>query len=101
MNVVHRLYCRSGRWRSRLDDLLPWATQDVPLAGARVLEIGSGPGRTTDWLLPRVGSLAAGGLIDPVCHMTVRPGALAASVGGQDWLFCSDACLRTFLAAHG
>lgn len=59
MNVVHRLYCRSGRWRSRLDDLLPWATQDVPLAGARVLEIGSGPGRTTDWLLPRVGSLAA------------------------------------------
>lgn len=50
------------------------------------------------WALP-LG--AQGGLIDPVCHMTVRPGALAASVGGQDWLFCSDACLRTFLAAHG
>lgn len=59
MNVFHRLYCRSGRWRSRLDGLLPWATEGVPLAGARVLEIGSGPGRTTDWLLPRVGSLAA------------------------------------------
>lgn len=58
MNVVHRLYCRSGRWRGHLDGLLPWATQDVPLAGSRVLEIGSGPGQTTDWLLPRVDSLA-------------------------------------------
>lgn len=58
MNVVHRLYCRSDRWKGHLDGLLPWATEDVPLAGARVLEIGSGPGQTTDWLLPRVGSLA-------------------------------------------
>lgn len=31
----------------------------MPLAGERVLEIGSGPGRTTDWLLSRVASLAA------------------------------------------
>ena len=58
MNVVHRLYCRSGRWRARLEDLLPWATEGVALAHARVLEIGSGPGPTTDWLVPRVDSLA-------------------------------------------
>lgn len=41
------------------------------------------------------------GLIDPVCHMTVRPGAVSATVGGQERLFCSDGCRRTFLAAHG
>ena len=58
MNIVHRLYCRSGRWRARLDTLLPWATDGVPLDGA-VLELGSGPGRTTDWLAPRCGTLTA------------------------------------------
>lgn len=59
MNVIHRRYCRSGHWRHHLERLLPWATADIPLAGARVLEIGSGPGQTTDWLLPRCGSLSA------------------------------------------
>ena len=59
MNVVHRVYCRSRRWRHHVGGLLPWATDGVPLAGARVLELGSGPGLTTDWLAPRVGSLTA------------------------------------------
>lgn len=31
----------------------------VPLTGARVLELGSGPGQSTDWLRGRVGSLTA------------------------------------------
>ena len=56
---MHRRYCRSRRWRSQLSQLLPWTTEGVPLAGARVLELGSGPGQTTDWLAPRVGSLTA------------------------------------------
>lgn len=59
MNLVHRRYCRSARWGHHLDRLLPWATEGVPLTGARVLELGSGPGQTTDWLAPRVGQLAA------------------------------------------
>ena len=59
MNVVHRVYCRSRRWRGHVGRLLPWATEGVPLAGARVLELGSGPGLTTDWLAPQVGSLTA------------------------------------------
>jgi ubiquinone/menaquinone biosynthesis C-methylase UbiE len=59
MNVIHRRYCRSARWRQHVDHLLPWATEGVPLAGARVLELGSGPGQTTDWLATRVGSLTA------------------------------------------
>ena len=41
------------------------------------------------------------GLIDPVCHMTVGPGALSARAGGQDWLFCSAQCRDAFLAGHG
>ena len=64
MNVIHRLYCRSGRWRHHLGALLPWATDGVPLDGRRVLELGSGPGLTTDWLRQRVASLTAAEL-DP------------------------------------
>lgn len=59
MNLVHRRYCRSAWWDRHLAQLLPWATNDVPLTGARVLELGSGPGRTTDWLAARVGQLTA------------------------------------------
>lgn len=59
MNLVHRRYCRSARWAHHLEDLLPWATEDIPLARRRVLELGSGPGQTTDWIAPRVGHLTA------------------------------------------
>lgn len=50
------------------------------------------------WSLP-LGSQES--LIDPVCHMTVGPGALALTVGGQEWLFCSSACRDTFRLEHG
>jgi len=50
MNWFHRQVCRSGRWRQRVEqDLLPWALQGVEL-GDEVLEIGPGPGVTTDLL---------------------------------------------------
>jgi 16S rRNA A1518/A1519 N6-dimethyltransferase RsmA/KsgA/DIM1 with predicted DNA glycosylase/AP lyase activity len=58
VNLIHRKYCRSVRWRAQLSQLLPWATAGNPLRGATVLELGSGPGLTTDWLRPRVGALA-------------------------------------------
>ena len=58
MNLIHRIYCRSRRWRAQLSQLLPWATAGIPLGSATVLELGSGPGLTTDWLRPRVGALA-------------------------------------------
>lgn len=59
MNLIHRLYCRSGLWRSQVAELLPWATMGVPLADSEVLELGSGPGLTTAWLLPRTARLTA------------------------------------------
>lgn len=59
MNRFHRWYCRTGHWRHAVqDELLPWALCDVDL-GAEVLEIGPGPGLTTDLLRQRVERLTA------------------------------------------
>ena len=53
MNWFHRQVCSSRRWRSRLEEeLLPWALQGVHL-GDDVLEIGPGPGATTELLQGR------------------------------------------------
>ena len=57
MNLIHRLYCRSRLWRGHVRALLPWALEGIALERAAVLELGPGPGSTTDWLVPRVGSL--------------------------------------------
>jgi len=53
MNWFHRQVCRSDRWRRRLaTDLLPWALGGVEL-GDELLEIGPGPGITSDLLRKR------------------------------------------------
>jgi SAM-dependent methyltransferase len=59
MNRVHRWYCRSSVWKRRVNnELLPLA-----LAGATLdepaLEIGPGPGVTTDYLSAKIRSLTA------------------------------------------
>ena len=57
MNILHRRYCRSDEWRQAVHHgMMPWVLGDVTL-GANVLEIGPGPGVTTDWLRERVRSL--------------------------------------------
>jgi SAM-dependent methyltransferase len=54
MNTFHRWYCRSGRWRRTVRErLLPWVVGSIDL-GADVLEVGPGPGLTTDVLAERV-----------------------------------------------
>jgi len=54
MNTFHRWYCRSGNWRRTVRErLLPWVLSGVDL-GADVLEVGPGPGLTTDVLAERV-----------------------------------------------
>src|SRR5438067_12533050 len=59
MNWFHRQVCGSGRWRRRVEgELLPWALQGVEL-GDEVLEIGPGPGVTTDVLRGRTRRLTA------------------------------------------
>ena len=59
MNWFHRQVCRSTRWRRRLEgELLPWALQGVEL-GDDVLEVGPGPGLTTELLRGQTKRLTA------------------------------------------
>ena len=59
MNRFHRWYCRTGHWRHTIQDqVVPWVLRDVDL-GDRVLEVGPGPGLTTDVVARDVGSLIA------------------------------------------
>jgi SAM-dependent methyltransferase len=53
MNVFHRWYCRSAQWKNTVEnEVVPWALEGLDL-GNNVLEIGSGPGLTTDVLRRR------------------------------------------------
>ncbi len=57
MNLLHRWYCRSSRWRTKLEnEVLPWTLGGVDL-GRAVLEIGPGPGLTTEWLRRHIDEL--------------------------------------------
>ncbi len=59
MNRFHRWYCRSDRWAKRLQgQVLPGVLKGIDLGG-HVLEIGPGPGISTDWLRTRVPQLTA------------------------------------------
>ena len=59
MNVLHRLVCRSAPWRwFVLHRLLPWALDGLIL-GDHALELGPGPGLTTDALLRKADRLTA------------------------------------------
>lgn len=59
MNLCHRVLCRSGVWARVLETkIFPWVFEGVQL-GDEVLEIGPGPGLTTDLLRSRVKRLTA------------------------------------------
>ncbi len=59
MNLLHRWYCRSPGWAKVVHQyMMPGVIGDKDL-GADVLEIGPGPGHTTDWLRQRVPRLTA------------------------------------------
>lgn len=57
MNRYHRWYCGSARWGRALEQrVLPWALDGLEL-GDDALEIGPGPGLTTDLLRRRASRL--------------------------------------------
>jgi len=59
MNVIHRWYCRSDAWAKVVRGyMLPAAFKGLEL-GDTALEIGPGPGRTTEWIRERVPALTA------------------------------------------
>jgi SAM-dependent methyltransferase len=58
MNRLHRWICSSGHWRKTLERRVPWVLNHADL-GPRALEIGPGPGLTTDLLRFRTQNLTA------------------------------------------
>jgi ubiquinone/menaquinone biosynthesis C-methylase UbiE len=59
MNLLHRLVCRSALWRWTVERwVIPWALDGLD-PGEDVLELGSGPGLTTDVLRERTARLTA------------------------------------------
>ena len=71
MNRLHRWYCQSNHWRHRLGtEILPWSLKGVDLCG-EVLELGPGPGLTTDWLRPQCRHLTCLEL-DPTLACSLR-----------------------------
>lgn len=54
MNFIHRRLCKSDRWKQTVEAyIVPWVLEGVDL-GRNVLEVGPGPGLTTDVLHSRV-----------------------------------------------
>lgn len=59
MNGFHRWFCRSAYWKKALEEkILPWALKGVEM-GDDVLEIGPGPGMTTEVLRQRFAKLTS------------------------------------------
>lgn len=58
MNFLHHWLCGSARWRRTVAERVPWTIARADL-GERVLELGPGPGLTTDALRSKVRNLTA------------------------------------------
>jgi ubiquinone/menaquinone biosynthesis C-methylase UbiE len=58
MNRLHQWLCRSDRWRATIQHRVPWVLGSTDL-GSNVLELGPGPGLTTDLLRISVSHLTA------------------------------------------
>ncbi len=58
MNHLHHWLCRSGHWRKVIQERVPWVLSGSNL-GPDVLELGPGPGLTTDLLKTAVPRLTA------------------------------------------
>ena len=57
MNLSHRWLCSSARWKKVVETyMLPWTLEGLNL-GSDVLEVGPGPGASTDLLHARVARL--------------------------------------------
>lgn len=91
MNRFHRWYCRSAHWRHTVQKkIVPWVLAGVDL-GDRVLEVGPGPGLTTEIIAARVAALTAVE-IDPDLAARLR----ARSVGTNVSVEQADATAMPF-----
>ena len=58
MNRIHEWLCSSNTWRRTIDQRVPWVFSGADL-GQDILEIGPGPGLTTDLLRSRARRITA------------------------------------------
>ena len=85
MNLLHRWLCSSARWKTVVETyILPWTLEGVDL-GTDVLEVGPGPGVSTDLLYPRVQRLTCVEC-DPAYANKLRH-----RLGGAARVLCEDA----------
>ena len=94
MNRLHRWYCRSGAWAATVRDQLPQVLRGAEL-GDEVLEVGPGPGLTTDLLRTRVPRVTAIE-IDPHLAEALRQRTLGQGVE----VVTGDATAMPFQAAR-
>jgi len=94
MNRLHRWYCRSDMWAATVRDQLPWVLRGVEL-GDEVLEVGPGPGLTTD-LLRKIASRVTAIEIDPRLAEALRQRTLGQGVE----VVTGDATAMPFQAAR-
>ena len=86
MNLAHRWLCRSAFWKNAVAErILPWALDGVDL-GSDVLEIGPGPGVTTDVLQRRVTSLTCVEIDQGLARSLAR-----RTSGSNVTVICADA----------
>jgi SAM-dependent methyltransferase len=72
MNRVHRWLCRSAHWQKTVEtQIMPWVLDGVHL-GDDVLEVGPGPGITTDLLCTQVAHLTCVEIDDALASSLAR-----------------------------
>jgi SAM-dependent methyltransferase len=82
MNRLHQWYCRSDRWKRQLETgVFPWVLDKLHLDGA-ILEIGPGPGLTTDWLRRHYTDITCLE-VDPILARSLRQRIANANVNVQ------------------
>jgi len=106
MNHLHRWYCRSSHWKRKLEtEILPWSLKGVEL-GCNVLEVGPGPGLTTDWLRHRCNGLTclevdrnlAGSLAQRTATAGIR--VHCGDATAMPYLDCSYSAVVLFTVLH-
>jgi ubiquinone/menaquinone biosynthesis C-methylase UbiE len=58
VNWFHHWFCRSASWRKTVEQRVPWVLAGLDL-GQNILEVGPGPGVTTDFLRSKAQRLTA------------------------------------------
>ena len=94
MNYLHRRLCRSERWKQTVEKYaLPWTLEDINL-GDNVLEVGPGPGVTTDLIRARVARLTCVEIDRAMADALVQ-----RTAGGNVTVVCEDATAMSLPSA--